>query len=92
MNPLPQRHPLFEVNSRAVQNPAYIRPVRVRRTNRIHPIAQGHISIGAQIDNRFRFAHKPMNVPRRMVVGIHNKANAVERARSHGFKNPSRMG
>jgi hypothetical protein len=92
MNPLPQRHQFFEIKSRTVQNPAHIRPVRVRWTNRIHPIAQGHISIGAQIDNRFRFAHKPVNVPRRMVVGIHNKANAIEGTRSHGFKNPSRMG
>ena len=82
MNPLPQCHQLVEIASRSIQDSFHIGALCIFRSNRIFTIHQSYIAVRSKLHNHLRLAQKPVNVAT-MVVGVHDKSNAVELARTH---------
>jgi hypothetical protein len=83
MNSFPQISQLLEVLRRGVEYLSYLGPLRIAWPDRVFAICQGNIPIIPEIDNRLRLSAKNMHMARRMIVGIHDELNAVERQRSH---------
>jgi hypothetical protein len=79
------------VQSCSGKNLFYVGALGVRGPDGILAIRERDVSIQAQIHDHFRLAGKAVNMPRRMIVGVHDEANAIELERTRANNNPSAL-